>query len=73
MNVTIPAILQSKKFFAAALASGMALLGLRYGLELQEIGVAIAPLLTYVGAQGIADHGKERAKAERQLARLGEL
>jgi hypothetical protein len=55
-------ILKSKKFLAATLASVLALVGMLYDLEAQEIGVIIAPLASYILAQGVADHGKERLK-----------
>lgn len=59
-----PPILQSKKFLAAALASVISFLGIRFGLTGEQIAVVIGPLLTFVGFQGIADIGKERAKVE---------
>lgn len=70
MQVQIPAILQSKKFLAAGLASGMSLVGFKYGLTFEQIAVVTAPLYTFIGAQGLADMGKEKAKVESN-GRLG--
>lgn len=64
MQVAVPAIVQSKKFVAAALASTLTFLGLQQGLTLEQVGIITAPLYMFIGAQGIADHGKERAKIE---------
>lgn len=64
MQVSVPSIFTSKKFIAAALASVVSLAGMKYGLTLEQIGLATAPLYTFIAAQGVADIGKERAKAE---------
>jgi hypothetical protein len=55
---TILDLLQSKKFLAAISASFLAW---------QTTGdgwAAIAPLAAYIVAQGVADHGKEKAKVD---------
>ncbi len=57
-----PDILKSKKFLAAILASILAFVGMIYDLSAPEVGVVIAPLASYILAQGVADHGKERLK-----------
>lgn len=62
----VPGLLTSKKFGAAALAAGLAFAGLRVGMTREEVGFVVSPLLLYIGAQGLADFGKERAKAENQ-------
>lgn len=64
MQVSIPPILQSKKFLAAALASAVTLAGMKYGLTLEQIGLATAPLYTFIAGQSLADFGKEKAKVE---------
>lgn len=63
MTIDPPSLLRSKKFGAAALASILSLVGLNYGLTLEQVGVVTAPLYVFIGAQGIADIGKEKAKA----------
>ena len=55
----------SKKFVAAMaafLAAGLAELGL--GMDTETILTILSPLMAYVVGQGIADHGKEKAKVE---------
>ncbi len=56
MGQAIKAMLSSKKFLTAlagAVAAG-------FGIPEE----ALVPLVAYVVGQGIADHGKERAKVE---------
>jgi len=60
----VAALLQSKKFLASALASGLSAFLLYKGLGLEQIAIVTAPLYTFVGGQAVADIGKERAKAE---------
>lgn len=60
----IPQILRSKKFLAAALASVISFVGILQGLSHEQIAMVVGPLLTFVGFQGVADIGKERAKIE---------
>ncbi len=68
MQVSVPPILQSKKFASASLASILSFLGIHYGLTLEQIVIVTAPLYAYVGAQGVADFGKERAKIDRDAS-----
>ena len=62
--IVINLISGHKKFFAASLASILALVGLLNGLTVAEIAVIVAPLTTFVLGQGLADIGKEKAKIE---------
>jgi len=64
MTITTPEILQSKKFLAAALASVLSFFGIRYGLDREQLAFVVGPLVAYIGAQAVADHGKERAKVD---------
>ncbi len=56
-------ILLSKKFQAATAATIVGLLA-KFNLQVdtETVLVLIVPLIAYVVSQGIADHGKERAK-----------
>lgn len=68
MNVNlppVPSILKSKKFAAAALASGLSYLGVQQGFDIQQIALFTAPLYAYIGGQALADIGKEKAKVVR--------
>ena len=63
---------KSKKFRAAAAATAVAALakGLSYlgvAITTEELTTILAPLMLYIVGQGIADHGKERFKAEQEL------
>ena len=58
-------IFRSKKFLAAiigVIVAGFAELGLDVPPE--TVTTIVSPLLAYIVGQGIADHGKERAKIE---------
>lgn len=57
-------LIQSKKFIASILASILALVGLLYGLPPSDIALVIAPLSIYIGAQVMADFGKEATKKD---------
>lgn len=57
-------MLQSKKFGAAALASVLSFLGMRYGLTVEQIALVTAPLYAYIGGQALADFGKEKVRLE---------
>lgn len=73
MQAQLPSLLLSKKFGASALASVLSFFALRYGMPMEHVALVVGPLLLYVGAQGVADAGKERAFAEglaRQVAPL---
>jgi hypothetical protein len=64
MNIPIPSILSSKKFWAALVATGVSFFAMRDGMSMQQIAAITGPLYMYIGAQGLADIGKERAKVE---------
>lgn len=54
-------LLTSKKFIAAALATGVALVARGvFELDRSDVAFIVAPLITYIGAQGLADFGKEK-------------
>lgn len=65
----IRGMLSSKKFIAALVAI-VVYVGGRFGLDLDPaaVGHAFLALLAYVGAQGIADVGKEAARVNQQAA-----
>lgn len=63
MNV-LQDMLGSKKFIATVLASVLAFGGFALGFSVEMIGVIVSPLGVYTVSQGIADIGKEKAKAE---------
>ena len=57
---------RSKKFQAAVIGvivAGIAELGLNVPPE--TVTTIVSPFLAYIVGQGIADHGKERAKIEK--------
>ncbi len=58
-------IFKSKKFQAAIAGLLVALLA-KQGLQLddQAVLLILSPILTYIGAQGVADIGKEAEKAK---------
>jgi hypothetical protein len=61
---TIISLLDSKKFIGA-LVTMISAVAIRLGIpevQIEEILVLISPMLTYIGAQGFADGGKEAAK-----------
>lgn len=57
-------LLSSKKFLAAVAAAVLALIGFYLGMSTEQIAIITGPLMVYVGAQGLADFGKEKAKAQ---------
>lgn len=63
----MPDLLKSKKFQAALVGLIVAIAG-HYGLDLNSdmLWVILSPILTYIGAQGLADAlpGKEKALVE---------
>jgi len=59
MQVTISTLLQSKKFLAAAIATVVSFFAIREGMTNEQIAFIIGPLLVFIGAQGVADFGKE--------------
>lgn len=62
---TIKELLKSKKAVMAFAALVVFVAG-RFGLQLdkEELAGVVGPLWAYVIAQGVADHGKEAAKAK---------
>jgi len=58
-------LLTSKKFQAAVIAVVVMVLS-KIGLDLNPdmLLAVVSPLIAYILGQGIADHGKERAKIE---------
>lgn len=64
VSIPIPSELTSKKFRVGALASVLAYLGLRAGMSHEDIMLILSPLGLAIGAQGVADIGKEKAKQE---------
>lgn len=60
----VPPMLQSKKFLAALAAAVIGFFARREGMPLEDVAMIVGPLAVYVGAQGIADFGKERAKVD---------
>jgi hypothetical protein len=65
MGEMLKGLIGSKK--AAAMAAGvvMAAIGKKIGLDEQAVTSIVATIIAYVVGQGIADHGKEAAKAEK--------
>ena len=65
MKEMLKSLIGSKKFMTA-LVSCLVGLGAKVGLELSpdEITAILSPALAYIVGQGVADHGKERAKVE---------
>ena len=65
MGTAIADLLKSKKALTA-IAGVIVALGAKAGLNIstQELMPILAPLMAYIVGQGIADHGKERAKIE---------
>ena len=61
----LKALFGSKKFMTA-LVSCLAGLAAKLGWQLSpdEIMAILSPALAYIVGQGVADHGKERAKVE---------
>lgn len=64
MQVHAPSLFQSKKFGAAALAAVLSFFGLRYDMTVEQLAIVTGPLMLFIGAQGLADIGKEKAKVE---------
>ena len=58
-------LFSSKKFVAAFIAVVVAVLA-EFGLDIdpQTLMTILSPLMVYIVGQGIADHGKEKAKIE---------
>lgn len=61
-------LLSSKKFVASLLGLAVAV-AVKLGVpeaRAGEIAELLSPLIAYIVAQGVADHGKEKAIAEKQ-------
>ena len=70
MGKAISDLVQSKKALiaiATMLAGGLAHLG--WNMSPADILPILSPLMAYIVGQGIADHGKERAKVEHTMGR----
>ena len=54
------------RFWLIAIATALVTLGSKIGWDVstEELLPIISPLMAYIVGQGIADHGKEKAKAE---------
>ena len=65
MNVPIPSIATSKKFLAATAASILTYFAIKQGFSTENIALLTGPLYAYVVAQGVADMGKEKVRAEK--------
>lgn len=68
-------LLGSKKFVGALLTMGAAI-AVRWGVpevEIEELLALVSPMLAYIGAQGIADHGKSKAQVESAPQQLGDF
>ena len=59
MRTALPDMLGSKKFLAALAAAILAYMGVREGFSEAQIAFVVGPLVAYIGAQGLADIGKE--------------
>ena len=62
MEVQVPQIVQSKKFIAAAIASGLSFFAVREGMSFEQVAMITGPLYAYIGGQSLADFGKERER-----------
>ena len=56
----------SKKFLASALAVIVGAVLRGAGVPMADIAVIVGPLLVYVGAQAVADIGKEKALIQQE-------
>lgn len=64
MQVSLPPILQSKKFVAAVLAATLIYLAMSRGMTMEQAMAITSPLQVFIVGQAVADVGKERVKAE---------
>ena len=69
MGTAIADLLKSKKALTA-IAGVIIAIAAKAGLDMStdELMPILSPLMAYIVGQGIADHGKERAKIEKQGA-----
>lgn len=58
----VSTMLQSKKFIAAVIAAIISFFSMRSGMAMEQIAMITGPLFIYIGAQGLADMGKEAVK-----------
>lgn len=67
MGTAIADLFKSKKALTA-IAGVIIAIAAKAGLDLStdELMPILTPLMAYIVGQGIADHGKERAKIEKQ-------
>jgi hypothetical protein len=59
-------LLKSKKFISALLAAIIAFIAEMMGVPHDQVLLMVAPFLAYIGAQGLADLGKEKALREKE-------
>ncbi len=59
MQVSMPSILTSKKFAAAAIATAISFFAIREDFTMEQIALITGPLYAYIGGQALADFGKE--------------
>ncbi len=52
-------IINSKKFWMAVVATGLGAVASWLDMPADEVATLMAPFLVYIGAQGLADFGKE--------------
>ena len=65
MGTAIADLLKSKKALTAIAAAIVAAGGkIGWDVSTDELMPILTPLMAYIVGQGIADHGKERAKVE---------
>ena len=61
----LKALFSSKKFIAALASMVVAVLGsLGLDLDTETLMAILSPMMAYIIGQGVADHGKEKAKVE---------
>jgi hypothetical protein len=66
----IKELFASKKFVSALIAL-VTMVAVKLGVPettITELVTIVSPMLTYIGAQGFADMGKEKVKAEQKEA-----
>lgn len=67
VGALVPKILKSKKGQAMIVGLLVTLFAKTFGLELdpQQAAEVVALIVAYILGQGVADHGKEKVRAER--------
>ncbi len=72
MGKAIADLFKSKKALAAMAAVTVGLVAkLGFEISADELLTFLSPLMAYIVGQGIADHGKERAKIEKAQSSSG--